>query len=350
MSGKMRWKIALVALVSLLWLVAAVQCGGEETTTPTPPLTTTPTVTYPPLPAMTGYESTEYGFAFDYPEEWTDSTHGGVKSFYIQYQSSEGDFAVNVSLDYRYEPAELAEVVAETKTYLEAMPQYELFSEGDVTTGGGISGYEMIGQGEETGSLQKFRYIILVRDMQAFWVGVFAEPAQFEERRNLVDAIIDSFSLSAYTYEPPPPSPGGTYTSTEYGFSITYPAGWSDVTSGQFAEILDLRADAGVPEVMVRTWIGEGSAQEAAQTLQQVYPDNFPDYELLSEGETTLDDGTPAYQFVFNATMEGYLLTLKCVTLMRGEEVFSLMGFSPVSSFAQDEAVIDAVIGSFHLE
>lgn len=345
MWRKRRWRIVLVALAGLLLTVAAVQCGDEETETPTP------TVTYPPLPAMTGYASTEHGFSFDYPKEWTDSTHGGTTSFYIQYQEPEGDFAVNVSLEYRYEPAELAEVVAETKTYLEVMPQYELFSEGDVTTGGGVSGYEMIGQGDEDiGKLRKFRYVILVRDMQVFWLGVFAAPAQFDERRNLVDAIIDSFRLSSYTYEPPPPSPGGTYTSTEYGFSITYPAGWSDVTSGQFAEILDLRADAGVPEVMVRTWTGETSAEEAALTIQQMYQDNFADYELISEGETTLGDGTPAYKFVFNATMQGYLLTAKCVTVMRGEDIFYLMGFSPIGSFPQDEAVIDAVIGSFHLE
>lgn len=101
---------------------------------------------------------------------------------------------------------------------------------------------------------------------------------------------------------------------------------------------------------MVRTWTGGGSAAEAALTLQQVYQENFPDYELLSEGEYTLDDGTPAYVFVFNATMQGYFLTVKCVTVMRGEEVFSMMGFGSPSTFTQDELVLDEIIGSFHFE
>lgn len=338
------------ALLSLTLLVAGCQCGSGGTA-PTTPAATSPTTPAGEATAMARYESAEHGFSFEYPEGWADSTHGGTTSFYIQYQSPEVDFAVNVALEYHYEPIGLAEAVAATRPFLEAMPQFELFSEGDVTIGEGIAGYELIGQGDaDIDVLKKFRYIIIVRDIQVFWLGVFVDPEQFDAQRQMVDTIIDSFSLSAYTYEPPPPSPGGTYTSTEYGFSITYPAGWSDVTTGQFAEILDLRADAGVPEVMVRTWTGEATAQDAALTLMQVYQDNFPDYELLSEGEMTLDDGTPGYQFVFNATMQGYLLTAKCVAVLRGEDTFSIMGFTPVSSFAQDEAVIDQVIGSFHLE
>jgi len=197
----------------------------------------------------------------------------------------------------------------------------------------------------------KFRDVALVREKQVFWVGVSGEPDQFDEQKQLINTIIDSFKLlPSYTYVPPAPSPGGTYTSAEYGFSITYPAGWADYTTGQYAEIVDLRASAGIPEVMVRTWTGATTVEEAAATLQQVYSKNFADYELLSEGEITLADGTPAYEFIFNATMEDYFLTAKCVIVMRGEDAFNIMGFGPPSTFAQDEPVLDEIIGSFHLE
>jgi hypothetical protein len=102
---------------------------------------------------------------------------------------------------------------------------------------------------------------------------------------------------------------------------------------------------------MIRIWTGEETtAEEAALKLQQMYSEISADYELLSEGEITLADGTPAYEFIFNATMQSYFLTAKCVTVMRGADVFSIMGFSQPGTFEQDEPVLDEIIGGFHLE
>jgi hypothetical protein len=74
------------------------------------------------------------------------------------------------------------------------------------------------------------------------------------------------------------------------------------------------------------------------------------DYELVSEGEITLDDGTPAYEIVFSATMEGYALKCKYVIVIQGTQAFFVMGFSMPATFEQDEATLDEVIHSFHLE
>jgi hypothetical protein len=355
----------LLALVLTFGLMVGCQCGattatpspGTTTASETPPVSTSPALESSPVsttPSMTMvlYENTEHGFSFQYPEGWTEFTHSGATSFYIQYKNPESDFSVEISVDYQAGEMSLADAVIIFKSYMEGMSQFEISSEGDVTIAQGIPGYEMVGQGDEGGgNLTKFRGVVLVRGRQIFWVGVSVDPGQFDEYKQLADTFIDSFRLlAAYTYEPPAPSPGGTYTSAEYGFSITYPAGWSDVTTGQYSEILDLRADAGIPELMVRTWTGAASTAEAALTLQQVYQENYPDYEFLSEGELTLDDGTPAYGFVFNATMQGYFLTAKCVIVMRGQDVFCMMGFGSPSTFAQDELVLDEIIGSFHLE
>ncbi len=358
MTGKRGgMSLILTVLAVLALFIVGCQCGTtaatttSATTTATTSTSTQTTTPGSPALTMTLYENTEHGFSFEHPEGWDENTHGGPTSCYFICNEPEGSLSVFVSVDYQTGEIVLEDAVAEIKEYMETMPEYEMFSEGYVTIGDDISGYEMLGQGDEdVGELQKYRYIVLVREGQLIMVGVYGEPDRFDAQRPLLDDIIDSFELLPYTYEPPASSPGGTYTNAEFGFSITYPEGWSDCTTGGFAEILDLRADTGVPEVMVRTMTGAGSVEAAVAGARQVYTDNFPDYELLSEGEITMDDGTPAYEFVFNATMEGFYLTAKCVIVMRGEDGFNLMGFGPVSTFAHDEAIIDAVIRSFHLE
>jgi hypothetical protein len=362
----------LICLVTFIVMVTGCQCGTSATTTPstTAPSSTTPASTLSPTtpatstptpststPAETSlpltlYESTEHGFSIEYPQEWVANTYEAATNFRLQVGESEGGLALSLSVDYALGAADLDEVVAQGKEYMAAMPQSEMLSEGYITLDGGLSGYEMIGKAcEESDVLHKYRYIALVREEQVFWLGVSGEPDAFDAQRQLVDTIIDSFKLlPSYTYEPPPIGPGGTYTSDEYGFSITCPAGWDDYTTGEHGEVLDLRADAGIPEVMVRAWQEPTTIEGASLTLQQIYSENFADYELLSEGEIALADGTPAYEFMFNATMEGYFLTCKCVTVVRETDVFSIMGLAPPSIFTQNEAVIDEIIGSFHLE
>jgi len=347
------WAVG-ICLVALVVTVASCQCGAPATTptpAPTPPSTPTPTPASP-APTLTLYENTEHGFSIEYPEGWTEKSHGAATSFQFQFNDPEGSFSVGVSVDYRAEEIGLADAVSEGKGYLESSPQFEMISEGNVTIGEGILGYEMIGQGDVgAGKVERFRYIVLVREKQVFWAGISGEPDQFDEQEQLVDSVVDSFKLlPSYTYVPPAPSPGGTYTNAEYGFSITYPAGWSDYTTGQYGEIVDLRAAGGIPEVMVRTWTEETTLDEAASKLKKQFSEHVGDYEFLSEGEITLDDGTPAYEVVFRGTMGGYFLTCKYVVVIREADVFVVQGFSLPGSFEQEEAVLDEVIGSFHLE
>jgi len=337
MSGRRaKMSILLVIVVTLATLTAS--CGGAPAPTPAIP--------------MTLYGSAEHGFSIEYPEGWTESPQTMGAEFYIQFIEPEGRLSVMAGVEYKTEEATLADFVAESKEYMELM-QFELTSEGEVTISEGIPGYEIVGKGDfGAGKVWKFREVLLVREKQAFWVGVMGEPADFDQQEPLLDTIVDSFKLlPSYTYVPPATSPGGTYTNAEYGFSITYPAGWSDYTTGQYDEIVDLRAAEGIPEVMVRTWTEEETTlAEAASKLKQMYSENIGDYEFLSEGEITLSDGTPAYEFKFSGTMGGYLLTCKYVIVIQEAKCFLLMGFSLPGSFEQDEPVLDEVIGSFHLE
>ena len=63
-----------------------------------------------------------------------------------------------------------------------------------------------------------------------------------------------------------------------------------------------------------------------------------------------MDDGAPAYEIVFSGTMEGYTLKCKYVIVIQGSQAFFLMGYSMPDRFEQDEAAMDEVICSFHLE
>ena len=337
-------KLALLLTPFLIWALTLglIACGGgEEEVTPTPT----------PIP-MTLYENTEHGFCIEYPDGWTDISQGMGMFLSVEFTDPERTLSAMVSPEYRTEDVILADYVTEMKEYMESTPEFELISEGEVTIGEGISGYEIVGKGDlGTGEVQKFRFVILARGKQGFAVGAMGDTADFDLSEETIDDIVNSFKLlPTYTYVPPTPSAGGTYTSAEYGFSITYPAGWIETTTGQYGEIVDLRAARGLPEVMIRSWSEETTLDKAASKLKEQFSEQVGGYRLLSEGKITLDDGTRAYAIVFEGTMEGYLLTCKYVIVIREADVFVVQGFSMPASFEQDEAVLDEVIYSFHLE
>jgi len=340
----MRIASVAIALFFAICLAVLSACGGGEGD-----LTPTPT-----LIPMTLYESSEHGFSIEYPEGWAESARGLGAYFSIEFRDPEGRLTVEVSVEYKTEEIALADAVSETKPYMEALPQFELISEGDVTIGEDTPGYELMGKGDlETGKVEKFRYVMLVRDKQVFWVGVRGEPAVFDQQEELVGAVMDSFRvLSTYTYVPPTPGPAGTYTSAEHGFSISYPAGWMEAPTSRPEEVVALASVEGLPGVSVAVQPVEegttlaGYGPQLSQGMGQIWGD----YELVSEGEITLDDGTPAYEIVFSGTMEGYTLKAKYVIVIQGTQAFWVMGFSMPDRFEQDEAALDEVIHSFHLE
>jgi hypothetical protein len=338
--------MALLLALSLAVLSACGDGGGGE-------LTPTPTAT-PTLIPMTLYESTEHGFSVEYPEGWTESARGAGTYFSAGFGDPEGHLAVDVSIEYKTEEIALADAVSESKAYMEDLPQFELISEGDVTIGEDTPGYEMVGEGDiGAGEVEKFRYLMLVRDKQVFWAGVRGEPAVFDQQGELVGAVVDSFRLlPTYTFVPPTPGPAGTYTSAEHGFSISYPAGWIEAPMGTPGEVVGLASLEGLPTVSVSVQpVDEGTTLAAyGPQLSQQLGQYWGDYGLASEGEITLDDGTPAYEIVFSGTGAGYTLKGKYVIVIQGAQAFFIMGFSMPATFEQDEATLDEVIRSFHLE
>jgi len=300
------------------------------------------------------YENTEHGFSIEYPEGWAENVQELGASFSFEFKDPEERLSVSVSVEYRTEDINLAAFVSEGKEYLEYMPQYELTSEGDVTIGEGISGYEIVGKGDlGTGKVEKFRFVTLARGKQGFWVGGMGEPAYFDQQEQMINTITNSFKLlPSYTYVPPAPSVGGTYTSEEHGFSVSYPAGWIEASTGHHGEIITLSSAEGFPSVTFGV-VPVGEEATLAEFIPQLKKDlikHVGDYDLVSEGEITLDDGTPAYEIVFSGIMEGYTLKAKYVIVIRRANAFLAQSVTMPPRFEQDEAAIDEVIHSFHLE
>ena len=122
--------------------------------------------------------------------------------------------------------------------------------------------------------------------------------------------------------------------------------------TGRPGEIISLASAEGLPSVSVSVLpMGEGTTlAEFGPQLSQDLGQHWGDYELVSEDEITLADGTPAYEIVLSGTMEGYNLKGKYVIVIQGTQAFFITGFSMPARFEQDEAAIDEVIHSFHLE
>jgi len=302
---------------------------------------------------MTLYESTEHGFSVENPEGWTEHSRGAGASFSFEFRDPEGHLAAEVGVEYKAENINLTDYVAEGKEYMAIMPQFEVSSEGDAAIGEGIAGYEIAGKGDlGTGEVESFRYAILVRDKQGFWVGARGDATAFDQQKELIDAIVDSFKLlSTYTFIPPV-STGGIYTSSEYGFSITYPEDWMEAPTGRPGEIISLSSAAGLLGVSISASpVGEETTlAEFGQQMSAGLAQHWGDYELVSEGEITLNDGTAAYEIVFSGTMEGYNLKSKYVIVIQGTQAFIIVGYSLPALFTQDEATIDEVIYSLHFE
>ena len=125
-----------------------------------------------------------------------------------------------------------------------------------------------------------------------------------------------------------------------------------EATATRPDEIISLASPEGLPSVSVSVSpVGEGTTLvDYGPQLSQGLSQHWGDYELISKGEVTLDDGTPAYEIVFVGTMEGYSLKSKYVIVIQEAKAFFIMGFSMPARFERDEAVMDEVIHSFHLE
>ena len=299
------------------------------------------------------YRDTEHGFSIEYPEGWTENTQGSGAQFSIDFQDPEGRLTASVYLQYECQEITRADFVSEGKAYMESMPQYRLISERDLPVGEGISGHEIVAKGDfGTGTVETFRFLLLVRGRQGIWVGVRGAPTDFDEQQQIVDAIVDSFKLlPTFTFVPPEPWPGGTYTGA--GFTITFPAGWCQYPPVRPEHVLHFVAPERSPSVHISpTHRPEDTTlDEYVDAALKSFPDYWASFSLISRRRVTLG-GAPAFEIVFTGMSDlspGYTLKCKYLVVLDEAQAFWVMAATDPSIFAQHEPVINEVIYSFRL-
>ena len=327
----------------LFLVVIAAGCAG---TAVTPEDTSVP---------MTLYQSTEHGFSIEYPEGWAESPQGAGTQFSIDFTDPEGLLTVSVGLQYECQEITRADFVSQNKTYLESTPQYQLISESDISVGEGISGYQLVATGDlGTGKVEKFQYVLVVRGKQGLWIGVRGVPTNFDQEKQIVDAIMDSFKLlPTYTFAAPEPWPGGAYTGA--GFTITFPAGWCQYPPVRPEHILQFAAPERTPSVHIALERGPADitlAEYVDNVLEGITdPAYWANFHLVSRRQVTVG-GTPACELVFTGMSDlspGYTNKCKYLIVPRGDQAYWVMAASSPGSFQEHESVITEIIYSFRL-
>jgi hypothetical protein len=358
------WKI-LGALLVVVALVAGcathtptVTPTPTPTATPTP--TPTPTATPTPTPAPgTLYENWTHGFSFRYPEGWAEAEApvGGVQQGVV-VASPDGKVTAGVQAYYFAEETTLEKFMDWIMSQ-SGMGVTEPPSTKAITLADGTPAVEVLIQGSYTGIERMSKAVCVLRETQGLIAYGTAGVADWDAYVEEIDGLLNSFRLLPFTgaIPTPTPTPAGTgfYRNEEYGFSISYPASWSEMPVSGEGDVFSVGAPGYMPGVMVivMPFGGATSAAEVGAGFMEGMKGIMPDVEVVSQGEVSLDDGTPAYEIVYIGTPPsamGMKLECKILLVLRGEQSFMIEGYSMPEMFAGQEDVIDSVLYSFHLE
>lgn len=305
--------------------------------------------------SMILFESTEHGFSIEYPEGWSESVQEAGTQFSFEFTEPEGLLTASVYLRYKCEDIASADFLAQAEEYLSSIPGYEPISERNVVVGGGIPGHEVVAKGDlGTGHVEKFRFVLLVREQQGFWYGVHGDSTEFDDQENTVEAVMESFKvLSSFSYDWPKPWPGGQYGGT--GFCITIPAGWCQYPVLRSVHVCHFATTEESPSVSIslQEWPEDTTAQEYVDNLVEDIPSSgyWANFDLVSKQSVNIN-GLTAYELVFTGISDlspGYMLKCKYLIVFHEEQVFWVMAATYVDSFEQDEPIIDDVIYSFRI-
>lgn len=332
---------ALLTCLAALTLAATGCAEGSTTSTP-----------------MTLYESTEHGFSVEYPEGWTESTQDMGAEFSFSFTDPDSSLIVSIYVGYQCGGINQTDFLSEGKTYLQSLPDYSLISERQITTGDGTTGREILARGDMgRGETEKFKFILVVREKQGFWVGIMGIPSDFDQQSQVIDAIVDSFSLLPdYTFNAPEPWPGGTYSDSGYGFTVTIPEGWCQYPPVRSEHILYFASPERDPSLHI-------SVQDLPEdTTPAEYIDNvlaelpttpyWTNFQMVSQRSVSVSGASRAHEIVFTGTSDlspGYTLKCKYILAVKGERVYWVMMASYAQLYQQHTQTINEVVYSFRL-
>lgn len=343
-------KIANILMASIMVLVVFT-AGCRASSSPSPEPQVTPKAE--PV-TFAVYQNSERGYSIEYPRGWTFNEQWLGKGFSVDFKSADSSYGVYIYTESRTGENTLANAISDSKDYFKYQPHIKLISEAYITVGNGVAAHEIIyvaGSGENE---EKSRYIIFVRGQQSFSVMISGHPADIEQWQQTVDSMLGSFSLlPSYADAPDNQEPGGTYTDTRYGFSVSYPIGWFEVPTGRPGQLVSFAySEEGHPGATISLvpLDKETTLAEYVALLIHSLSQDWSNYQLVSQGEKALQNGTRAYEIVFSGTVEERSLKCKYLVVFQGNDVFLVMGFSSPELFEQDEGRMDKFLYSFNLE
>jgi hypothetical protein len=308
--------------------------------------------------SMALYESTEHGFSVEYPEGWTESTWDMGAEFSFSFADPESSLVISVYLSYPCGEITQADFVSEGKTYLQSLPDYSLISERQVTTDDGTPGREIVARGDMgKGEVEKFRFVIVTRDKQGFWVGVSGMPSDFDQQSQTIDAIAESFSLLPdYTFNAPEPWPGGTYSDSGYGFTITIPEGWCQYPPLRSEHILYFAPPEQDPSlhISVQDLPEDTTPAEYIENVLEELPTTpyWTNFQMVSQRSASVSGASRAHEIVFTGMSDlspGYNLKCKYIIAFKGERVYWVMMASYAHLYQQHTQTINEIVYSFRL-
>ena len=148
------------------------------------------------------------------------------------------------------------------------------------------------------------------------------------------------------------------YDNPVYGIRIAYPHDWTKqegVLGTMFVQFLSpWESDSDlVKENLVITWV-DLSAQpmtlnEYTPLAISLLPQNFPDYQLIHSGETTLAD-RPAYEVVFTCKQGQSIIKGRMVwTVENSKKAYMMLFLGEESKYTNYQEIVDQMIDSFEI-
>ena len=168
-------------------------------------------------------------------------------------------------------------------------------------------------------------------------------------------ALLAVLSAGGCQPEPPPPPQPKTYTSTENGFSMTFPGDWRSWEGG-YGTVLEVMPPGQVDPNVFRDIVlvsietlpdpltpEEYMAIKAAKGAQVM-----ADYAELERSPVTLN-GRPAGRLVYSSTINAEPVTSIAYFLVKGNRGYTLVAGAALQRFPLRKADFEKVASSFTL-
>ncbi|MEE9399959.1 MAG: ABC transporter substrate-binding protein, partial [Dehalococcoidales bacterium] len=222
---------------------------------------------------------------------------------------------------------------------------YKLLSQKEIRENGATAGYEIDYEYTVNGVEWRGRSLLMKRGRYGFALSGDARESVYELNKPLLDACLESFM--------PPVVAVGSYTNPAEGFSITLPAGWDGLETGERTPLLEINNPAEESPIYINIYMERifesTTAEEFAKNIASLFSD-LTDYKIESQGEVTLGRATQGYEVIFTSDQNGLTIRRKIVSVIRGTQAFTTLVFTLASTYDERQSTIDELVGSFTLE